>query len=242
MYRRPVADVIRQFAPITLSVALTAFVLEIAIAIPLGILAARKQYTRTDYAITAMVFVGISLPIFFFAAVLKRVFGYYGLNLLPTSGMLTARITYRSFSMAKLLDYARHQVLPVACFVITGMGSWLRYTRTMMIETLGSDYVRTARAKGVPEFKVVYSHAFRNALIPIVTMLGMSLPGLFSGAAITEGIFALGGLGSIALRASYMSDVPYLMGFNLFIAVCTVAGNLLSDILYAVVDPRVRLG
>ena len=117
----------------------------------------------------------------------------------------------------------------------------LRYTRTNMLEALSSDYVRTARAKGVPEHTVVYSHAFRNTLIPIVTLLGASLPSLFSGAAVTEGIFALEGLGNIALRASSMADVPYLMGFNMFLAVLTVLGYLISDILYAVVDPRVRL-
>jgi peptide/nickel transport system permease protein len=241
MFKRPVAEIIAEYAPVTFSVAAIALVLELLVAIPLGVLAARKQYSKADYVITTCVFIGISLPIFFFAAILKRIFGFYGLNWLPVSGMLTARVTYDGFTFAKFVDYAKHLVLPITCFVITGCGGMLRYTRTNMLEALSSDYVRTARAKGVPEHTVVYSHAFRNTLIPIVTLLGASLPSLFSGAAVTEGIFALEGLGNIALRASSMADVPYLMGFNMFLAVLTVLGYLVSDILYAVVDPRVRL-
>lgn len=241
IYKRPVAEVIAQYAPVTFTVAAIALVLQLVFAIPLGILAARKQYTKTDYIITTLVFIGISLPTFFFAAILKRTFGYYGLNLLPISGMLDARATYDSFTWAKFLDYARHLIMPITVFVFTGMGSMLRYTRTNMLEVLNADYIRTARAKGVPERRVIYSHAFRNTLIPIVTLLGSSLPTLFSGAAITEGLFAIEGLGNIGLKAASMADVPYLMGFNMLLAVTTVVGFLLSDILYAVVDPRVRL-
>lgn len=239
---RPVAEVIKEYAPVTFSIAFLALVLEIIIAIPVGILAARKQYMKTDYIITTMVFIGISLPIFFIAAILKRWFGFYGLNILPVSGMLTARVNYPDhMTWAKFCDYAKHLVLPIFCFVLTGVGGYVRYIRSNMIEALSSDYVRTARAKGVSEFKVVYHHAFRNTLIPLVTLLGGTLPGLFSGAAITEGIFAIEGLGNIALTASYMADVPYLMGFNMFLAFLTIVGYLITDILYAVVDPRVRL-
>lgn len=241
MFKAPVTEIIKKYMPVTFAVAFISLILQFAIAIPLGILAAKKQYMFTDYLITTLVFLGISLPSFFFAALLKKWFGFYGLNILPVSGMLNARANYDGFSMAKLLDYARHLVLPITCFVITGAGSILRYTRTNMLESLSADYVRTARAKGVSEHKVVYSHAFRNTLIPIVTLLGASLPGLFSGAAITEGIFALEGLGNIGLKAAYSADVPYLMGYNMFLVLLTVIGFLLSDILYAAVDPRVRL-
>jgi len=176
------------------------------------------------------------------AAILKRWFGFYGFNILPISGMLNARVNYPDhMTFAKFLDYARHLTLPIACFVITGCGGLLRYTRTNMLETLSADYVRTARAKGVPEHVVVHSHAFRNTLIPIVTILGSTLPALFSGAAITEGLFALEGLGNIALKAANMADVPYMMGFNVFLALLTIIGYIICDILYAVVDPRVRL-
>jgi len=239
-YKKPVTELIAKYAPITFAVAAIALVLKFLIAVPLGILAAKKQYSRTDYTIVVVTFIGISLPIFFFAMILKSLFGPDGLKLLPVSGMLTARVTYDGFSLAKLLDYLKHLVLPITCFVITDIGGLVRYTRTNMLEVLNADYVRTARAKGVPESQVINRHAFRNTLIPIVTMIGGSLPGLFSGAAITEGLFALEGLGNLALEASYMADIPYLMGFNMFLAVLTLLGTLLSDILYAVVDPRVR--
>lgn len=239
-YKRPVGELIKSYAPITFTVAAIALVLQFLIAIPLGILAARRQYSKTDYAIVIFTFMGISLPTFFFASVLKYAFGPFGLNWLPVSGMLNARANYDGFTFAKFIDYAQHLALPITCFVITGVGSLLRYTRTNMLEVLNQDYIRTARAKGVPENKVIHKHAFRNTLIPIVTMIGGTLPSLFSGAAITEGLFALEGLGNMALTASYQADVPYLMGFNMFLAVLTLLGTLLSDILYAVVDPRVR--
>lgn len=239
---RPVTEVIKTYAPVTFSIAFIALVLELLIAIPLGISAARRQYSKYDYFITALVFIGISLPIFFLAAMLKRTFGPFGMKLLPVSGMLTARVNYPDYmTWAKFVDYFKHLILPITCFVVTGVGAYLRYVRTNMLDALSSDYVRTARAKGVPEHRVVYSHAFRNTLIPIVTLLGGSLPGLFSGAAVTEGIFGIEGLGNIALNASYMSDIPYLMGFNMFLVILTVVGYLISDILYALVDPRVRL-
>ncbi len=241
IYSRPVVEVMAKVAPVTFFVASAALFFELLIGIPLGVWAARRKQTNIDYGITLFVFVGLSLPSFFFAAVLKRIFGFNGLDLLPTSGMLNARVIYDSFTFAKFLDYGQHLILPISVFAITACGAWLRYTRSNMVEALSSDYVRTARAKGVPEHQVVYTHAFRNTLIPIVTLLGAQLPVLFSGAIITENLFGIEGLGNIALKASFMSDVPYLMGFNMFLAICTVLGFLISDILYAVVDPRIRL-
>ena len=237
VYQRPVTEIILDYMPPTLALAGIAMVLELLIAIPLGILAARKQYSVTDYTIVAIAIMGISLPTFFFAAVLKRIFAV-GLGILPISGMVDARMDYEGFAL--FLDLARHFTLPIAVFVITGVGSYLRYVRTNMLEVLNADYVRTARAKGLPERKVIGKHAFRNTLIPIVTLVGGMIPGLFSGAVITEGLFAIEGLGNIALNAVYAGDIPYLMGFNMFIAALTLIGTLVSDILYAVVDPRVR--
>jgi peptide/nickel transport system permease protein len=241
IYARPVGEILLKYMPVTFSVAFIALIFELLFGVPLGVLAAKYRNTKIDYIITAFVFIGISLPSFFFAAILKKTFGFYGFNILPISGMLNPRVTYDGFSFAKLADYARHLILPITVFVFINCGTWLRYTRASMIESLDSDYVRTARAKGVPEFQVVYSHAFRNALIPIATLLGAQLPVLFSGALITENLFAIEGLGNIALKASNMSDVPYLMAFNMTLAVFTILGYLISDILYAVVDPRIRL-
>jgi peptide/nickel transport system permease protein len=241
VFAQPVTEIIGKYLPVTFTVSALALVFELLFGIPLGIFAARRRNTSADHGITAFVFLGISMPSFFLAAMLKRAFGFYGLNLLPTAGMLNPRVIYTSFSLAKLLDYAQHLLLPISVFTITGVGVWLRYTRANMIEALDSDYVRTARAKGVPERQVVYAHAFRNTLIPTVTLLGGTLPGLFSGAIITENLFGIQGLGNIALKAANMSDIPYLMGFNMFLAICTILGYLISDILYAVVDPRIRL-
>jgi len=240
VYARPVTEVMKEHMGVTFSIALLSLFFELLLAIPLGILAARRRNTKTDYLITAFVFIGISLPAFFFAALLKRAFGFYGLNVLPITGMLNPKIIYDGFSFAKLLDYAQHLVIPVAVFAITYCGLWLRYTRANMIEALGSDYVRTARAKGVPERRVVYTHAFKNTLITIVTLLGIQLPVLFMGGMITENLFGLPGIGVVALKAYELSDVPFLMGYNMLLAAVTVLGYLISDILYAVVDPRIR--
>jgi peptide/nickel transport system permease protein len=241
VFSRPVAEIIKERIGVTFFVSATALLFELLLGVPLGILAARRRNTRTDYIITAFVFMGISLPSFFFAAVLKRVFGFYGLNWLPSVGMLNPKIIYSSFNFAKFIDYLKHLILPITTFVLTGAGSWLRYTRANMIEALESDYVRTARAKGVPERRVVYQHAYRNTLIPIITLLGASLPSLFSGAMITENLFGLPGIGVVALEASFKADLPFLLGYNMLLAVLTVLGYLLSDILYAVADPRIRL-
>ena len=237
VYQRPVAQVIKEYMAPTLALSGIALTLEVILAIPFGIWAARKQYSMTDYTIVAIALMGISLPSFFFASILRIVFSIK-LGWLPISGMLTARMNYQGFDL--FLDYARHFVLPIVVFVITGVGSMLRYVRTNMLEVLSADYVRTARAKGLPEHKVISKHAFRNTLIPIVTLIGGMIPALFSGAVITEGIFSLEGLGNVALKAVYNGDIPYLMGFNMFIAVLTLLGTLVADVLYAVVDPRVR--
>jgi peptide/nickel transport system permease protein len=139
------------------------------------------------------------------------------------------------------MDIAKHMILPVVTLTIVSIGSLMRYTRTNMLEVLNSDYIRTARAKGLSENKVIYLHAFRNTLIPIVTLLGGSLPGLFGGAMVTETLFQIPGIGYTSYQAITQGDIPFVMFYMLFMAVLILAGNLLSDILYAVVDPRVRV-
>lgn len=238
IYKKSVASVIGDKMWTSFWMAFIAFVIQILIAIPLGIISATKQYSKTDYAITAMALFGISLPSFFFAAILQRVFAI-GLGVLPLQGMVTARYDYTGIKL--FFDMAKHLILPISVFVVTGIGGLMRYSRTNMLEVLNADYIRTARAKGLSENKVIYKHAFRNTLIPIVTMIGGSIPGLFSGAIITEGIFAIDGLGFTALQAMRMGDIPFIMAFNMFLAVLTLLGTIIADILYAVVDPRIRL-
>jgi peptide/nickel transport system permease protein len=140
-----------------------------------------------------------------------------------------------------MMNQAWHLVLPVVTIVIISIGGLMRYTRTNMLEVLNADYIRTARAKGLPEKKVINHHAFRNTLIPIVTILGGSLPGLFSGALITEQLFSIPGIGYTAYQSMIVGDIPFTMFYLSFMAILTLLGNLISDVLYAVVDPRVRL-
>lgn len=237
IYQKPVTEVINSKIWTSFWLAFPAFILELFIAVPLGIISATKQYSKTDYAITVFALIGISLPGFFFASILQRVFALW-LGWFPLQGMITARLDLEGILL--IIDKAWHFVLPVIVLTITSLGALMRYSRTNMLEVINSDYIRTARAKGLPEKTVIYKHAFRNTLIPIVTIVGASLPGLFSGAIITEGIFAIDGIGYTAMQALTQSDIPFLMGFNLFIAILTLIGNLLSDILYAVVDPRVN--
>ncbi|MDA3730669.1 ABC transporter permease [Niameybacter massiliensis] len=238
VYSKPATAVIKDKMWISFWMALPSFILQLLIAIPLGIISATKQYTMTDYTVTTIALVGISLPSFFFAAILQRIFAM-GLKWFPLQGMVTARMDYEGFAL--IMDMAWHFILPITVLTVLSIGGLMRYSRTNMLEVLNADYIRTARAKGLSEHKVIYKHAFRNTLIPIVTMVGGMIPGLFSGAMITEGIFSIEGLGYVGLKALRSGDIPFMMAFTMFIAVLTLLGTLLSDILYAVVDPRVRL-
>ena len=215
------------------------FVLELVIAIPLGILSARKQYSKTDYAVTVFALIGISLPTFFFATILKYIFSVQ-LGWFDLYGKV-GRYYDQLDAFGQFMDIAAHYVLPIVTIVIVSVGSLMRYTRTNMLEVLNSDYIRTARAKGLSENRVVNYHAFRNTLIPIVTIIGGTLPSLFAGAMITETLFQIPGIGYTSYLAMTNGDIPFSMFFLVFQAVLTLLGTLLADILYAVVDPRVRL-
>lgn len=157
-------------------------------------------------------------------------------------GGLIGRNFEQLSAMGQFLDRAQHLVLPIVTLVVVSIGSLMRYTRTNMLEVLSADYIRTARAKGLPESKVIYHHAFRNTLIPLVTMLGGSLPGLFAGALITETLYSIPGIGYVSFQSMVAGDIPFSMFYLVFMAILTLLGNLISDILYAVVDPRVRIG
>lgn len=215
------------------------FFFEIIIAIPLGIIAATKQYSKTDYVVSIVALAGISLPTFFFASLLKLVFSVK-LGWFELYG-LVGRNYAQLDTMGQFLDKAHHLVLPIVTLVVVSMGSLMRYTRTNMLEVLNADYIRTARAKGLSERKVIYRHAFRNTLIPIVTIVGGSLPGLFAGALITETLYSLPGIGYVSYQSMVSGDIPFFMFYMVFLAILTLLGNLISDILYAVVDPRVRV-
>ncbi|MBE5829322.1 MAG: ABC transporter permease [Butyrivibrio sp.] len=218
---------------------LAAFLIEILIAIPAGILAARKQYMFADYAITVIALIGISLPSFFFATILKYIFSIK-LGWVDLYGIVS-RMHETLSDTGKVLDMIRHMVLPTITLVVVSIGSLMRYTRANMLEVLNSDYIRTARAKGLPENRVINHHAFRNTLIPIVTLLGGSLPGLFGGAMITETLFQIPGIGYTFYQCVTQGDIPFVMFYMVFMAVLILLGNLIADITYALVDPRVRV-
>ena len=238
VHQAPVADIIVEHMGVSFAVAFIATIFEFLIAIPLGITAATHQYSLRDYIVTVLVMIGISLPSFFFGNMLKDLFALK-LGWLPPSGLVDATVMQSGADL--LLDYVRHMVIPILTIVILSIGARMRMTRTNMLEVLNSDYIRTARAKGLRERVVINKHAFRNTLIPLVTSMAGLLPTLFSGAIITEQVFALPGIGNVALDAMNRGDIPFIMGYNMFLALLSVLGVLLADLMYAVVDPRVKL-
>ncbi|MCH5197772.1 MAG: ABC transporter permease [Oscillospiraceae bacterium] len=235
----PVIDKFKDVIWISFIMGAISFFFELIIAIPLGVIAATKQNSKTDYTISVIALAGISFPTFFFASLMKLVFSVK-LGWFDLFG-LVGRNYNNLDAFGKMLDMAHHLVLPIITLVVISFGSLMRYTRTNMLEVLNADYIRTARAKGLSERKVIYHHAFRNTLIPIVTIVGGSLPGLFSGALITETLFGITGIGYVSYQSMVGGDIPFSMFYMVFLAVLTLLGNLLSDILYAVVDPRVRI-
>ena len=238
-YTVPVIQKFNEVIWVSFIMGAISLVFELLIAVPLGIVAATKQYSVTDYTVTTVALLGMSLPTFFFATLLKLIFciklGWFDLV------GLTGRDFNSLSQFGQILDMAKHLVLPIVTLVFISIGPWMRYVRTNMLEVLNADYIRTARAKGLSEHKVIYHHAFRNTLIPLVTFIGGSLPGLFAGALITETLFAIPGIGFISYNAMVAGDIPFSMFYMTFLAILTLLGNLISDILYAVVDPRVRI-
>ena len=238
IYQKPVGTVIAENMWISFLISFVALILQFVIAIPMGITSATHQYSIRDYSVTVITMIGISLPSFFFAALLIKIFSSW-LGWFPTSGLVSG--TSASVGLAQGLDMLWHLVLPMTVLVVLSIGGLMRYTRTNMLEVLNSDYIRTARSKGLSEKKVIYVHAFRNTMIPLMTLLAGILPSLFGGAMITEEVFSIDGIGRLAYKALQQGDVPFIMGYNMFLAVLTVIGTLFSDIMYAVVDPRVKL-
>ena len=238
-YTVPVTEKFQSTVWLSFLMGAISMVLELLIAIPLGVIAARKQYSGTDYTISVIALAGISLPVFFFASLVKLLFSVK-LGWFDLFG-LVGRNYNQLDAVGQFFDKAKHLVLPITTLVVVSIGSLMRYTRTNMLEVLNADYIRTARAKGLSERKVIYHHAFRNTLIPLVTIIGGSLPGLFSGALITETLFSIPGIGYTSYHAMVAGDIPFSMFYMTFLAILTLLGNLIADVLYAVVDPRVRI-
>lgn len=236
---RLVSDKIAERIPITILINLLAVILTFAIGIPLGIIAAVKRSSLTDKLTTIFVFIGFSAPEFWLALLLMNLF-CITLGWLPVSGIVS--LDFASFSVVgKILDMTKHLVLPVAISAFSGMAIISRYLRTEMIGIMHEDYIRTARAKGLEEKTVIYKHALKNALLPVITILGLSIPGLIGGSVIFESIFAIPGMGRLFYESVMARDYPVIMGVLSIGAILTLLGNFMADIAYSYADPRIRI-
>ncbi len=235
---RKVIDKIFERIPVTLTINILSLTLIFVVAVPIGILSATKQYSLFDKLSTIFVFIGFSTPTFWLALLLMIFFGVY-MGILPISGIQSIDVSNMG-PFERLLDWIKHLILPVGVSAFGGIAGLSRYSRSSMLEVIRQDYIRTAKAKGLPESKIIFRHAFRNALMPIVTILGLSIPGLIGGGVIFETIFAIPGMGQLFYSSTMARDYPTIMGILVIGAVLTLIGNLIADISYAIVDPRIR--
>lgn len=236
--RRPVLDKIMERLPVTLALNLASLAIILMIALPVGVISAVRAGGLFDRFFTVIFFIGFAAPSFWLALLAMRYFGVE-LGWLPISGLTSLDYDQLGFG-DKVLDLARHLVLPLVISTIGGLAGLSRYMRSNMLEVIRQDYLTTARAKGLSETTVVAKHALRNAMIPVITILGLSVPGLIGGSVIIESIFAIPGLGQLFYAAVMSRDYPLVMGGLVIGAVLTLLGNLLADLGYAWVDPRVR--
>jgi peptide/nickel transport system permease protein len=238
--RRPVWDKIKERIGVTVGINLLAMLIILAVAIPIGVIAACKPHSWFDRGTTLFVFFGFAMPTFWLALLLIMFFGVY-LELLPISGLTS--LNFKQFTFwQKVQDLAAHLTLPVLVSAFGGLAGMSRYMRGNMLEVVRQDYIITARAKGLPERRVIFKHALRNALLPVITILGLSVPGLIGGSVIFESIFAIPGMGQLFYSAVMARDYPLVMGSLVIGAFLTLVGNLLADVGYALVDPRIRAG
>lgn len=231
---------IQEALPITLIINLIGLVITLGLAIPLGVIAARKYSEWQDTSITLFNFIGFSIPSFWLALLLMYWLGVVN-NWLPISGLHS--INYESLdTWHKIKDSLSHLIMPVLIPSLTGLAGITLFVKNGMLDVFHQDYITTARAKGLTEHKVVYKHALRNALLPLITIVGLSIPGLIGGSVIAETIFAIPGMGKLFFDAVMMRDFPVIMGILTIGSALTLVGNLVADIAYAWADPRVRRG
>ena len=237
--RRPVADKIFERIPITIAINVISMILIMAIAIPIGVLSAVYRDSLFDKITSVFVFVGFAMPTFWLALLLMILFGVH-LGWLPISGIRSLNFEYLPPGTA-FLDLIKHLILPVLLSAFGGLAGLSRYMRSNMLEVIRQDYIMTARAKGLSERVVIYKHALRNALLPVITILGLSIPGLIGGSVIFETIFAIPGMGQLFYMSVMSRDYPLVMGILFIGAVLTLLGNLFADVSYALADPRIRV-
>jgi peptide/nickel transport system permease protein len=232
--KTPVTDLIIEKLKPTVVLTASALLLAVGIAIPLGILSATKQYSVYEHVVTVLAFVGISIPAFWLGILLILVFAVQ-FNLFPISGIAP-------YGRDDLLTRLHHLVLPALTLAALKIAIFTRFMRSSALEVLSEDYIRTARAKGLAERVVVYKHALRNALIPLITVVGLQLPSLIGGAVVVETVFAYPGVGLLAVESTRLRDYPVIMGISMLVGVAVIVSNLIVDLLYAVVDPRIKYG
>lgn len=235
--KKAVIDEISARLPNTILLGATALLLALVISIPAGIISATKKYTVFDYTVTGLAFVGVSVPAFWLGLMLMQLFSNQ-LGLLPAVGMHNVREELTGIEA--VIDVARHMILPAIVLAVNSMAAWTRYQRSSLLEVIGQDYIRTAYAKGLLEKTVILRHALKNALIPMITLLGLSLPALVGGAFVTETVFGWPGMGRLGVGAIVSRDYPVIMGVTMVSALIVVLGNFMADIAYAWVDPRIR--
>lgn len=230
---QPVIVLIGQRLPNTLVLMGAAFTVSIGVGLPLGIYSATHRYSAFDYTFSFLSFFAWAMPSFFFGLLLQMVFAVK-LGLLPVAGM------YSEFNPPSLLELLRHLILPTAVLGLGSLAGWSRFMRSGLLEVIGQDYIRTARSKGLRERAVIWKHALKNAMLPIVTIIGMDLPAFFGGAVITEQIFAWPGMGRLFLTSLNNRDYPVQMAELLISAALLILGNLLADLVYGLLDPRIQ--
>ncbi len=236
---RPVADKIMERLPITVLLNVLSMALIMVIAIPIGVLSAVHQDSLFDRITSVIVFIGFAVPTFWLALLLMILFGI-DLGWLPISGIRSLNYEYMR-PLDSLVDLLKHLILPVTLSAFGGLAGLSRYMRSNMLEVIRQDYIMTARAKGLSERVVIYKHALRNALLPVITILGLSIPHLIGGSVIFETIFAIPGMGQLFYMSVMARDYPVVMGILLIGAALTLLGNLIADVSYAVADPRIRV-
>jgi peptide/nickel transport system permease protein len=236
---RPVLQKIGERLPITLLLNIVELMIIVMLAIPIGVLSATRQYSTFDKITTVFVFVGFATPDFWLALMLMILFGVQ-LGWLPISGLRSPTWEYLAF-WKQQWDFVAHLALPILVATFGGLAGFSRYMRQSMLEVVRQDYIQSARAKGLPESVVIGKHALRNALLPIVTVLGLSLPGLIGGSVIVESIFAIPGMGQLMVQAVFERDYPVIMGNLVIVATLTLVANLIADLTYSLVDPRIRV-
>jgi peptide/nickel transport system permease protein len=237
---RPVLVKVRERMPITILINVLSIVVILAVSVPIGILSAVRRNSMFDRGTTIFVFLGFAMPSFWLALLMMDYFGVR-LGLLPVAGLKSIGYDYLS-PAGQVWDMTRHLILPIFISAFGGLAGFSRYMRSNMLEVIRQDYILTARAKGLSERVVIYKHALRNALLPVITILGLSVPGLIGGSVIFETIFAIPGMGKLFYDGVMMRDYPLIMGILVIGAVLTLVGNLLADISYAIADPRIRKG